>query len=191
MITTRNAKDTALLTGLQAADATTIHELYDLALPAVMVYVQENSGNEADARDIFQEALMALYTRLERGDFELTCTLKSYLRIMCRNLWLTRLRQRGQTESRADLPEVELAWDDTIEAIIEQTERKRLYLKHFAQLGESCRTILSLFFEKTPLRKIAEQLNTSENYIKKRKFQCKTQLIKRIQNDPLYDELKD
>lgn len=191
MITTQNAKDTALLTGLQRADPQAVRELYDLALPSVIAYVQENSGQEADARDIFQEALLALYGRLEQSDFTLTCTLKSYLRIICRNLWLTRLRRRGQTESVADLPEEVVEWEDSIEAKMEQAARQRLYLKHFAQLGASCRQILSLFFEKTPLKVIAQQLHTSENYIKKRKFQCKEQLIRRIKNDPLFEELTE
>ncbi|MFK7935381.1 MAG: RNA polymerase sigma factor [Saprospiraceae bacterium] len=190
MISTRNEKDSELLVGLQRANGIAVRQLYDLALPAVITYVKENSGNEADARDIFQEALMALYSRLEKGDFKLTCTLKSYLRIMCRNLWLTRLRRRGLTENVADVPDVEMDKDEGIEASMEQAERKRLYLKHFAQLGESCRKILSLFFEKTPVREMAKQLDTSESYIKKRKFQCKEQLIKRIQADPLFEEIK-
>ena len=94
MITTRHAKDSELLVGLQRSDPASVRAIYDLALPAVINYICENSGNEADARDVFQEALIALFTRLGQADFNLTCTLKSCLRIMCRHLWLTRLRRR-------------------------------------------------------------------------------------------------
>ena len=97
MIEAQSAIDQKLLEGLLASDNQSITRVYDLALPAVIRWVKENNGSESDARDIFQEALIALFQKLETGDFKLTCTLKSFLRIMCRNLWLTRLRTVSYT----------------------------------------------------------------------------------------------
>jgi DNA-directed RNA polymerase specialized sigma subunit len=64
-----------------------------------------------------------------------------------------------------------------------------LYYTHFDALGEKCRQILQWFFDKTPLKEIAKRLDTSEGYIKKRKFQCKKQLIEAIQSDAKFKEL--
>lgn len=183
-------EDFSLLQGLQRADNQSIKQIYDLALPSVIYWVKENNGTETDARDIFQEALIALFKKVESGDFDLTCTLKSYIRIVARNLWLTRLRnQKNKRES--PLEDVEMVdLDDDILQQIEYSEKEQLYFKHFDTLGEKCRKILQWFFDKTPLKEIAKRLDTSESYIKKRKFICKEKLITAIQTDPLFGELR-
>ncbi|MBI1223831.1 MAG: sigma-70 family RNA polymerase sigma factor [Bacteroidetes bacterium] len=190
VINATNDFDQHLLKGILAADNQSIRRVYDLALPSVITWVVKNSGTEADARDIYQDALMALFRKLESSDFTLTCTLKSFLRIMCRNLWLTKLRdaKKYQAAPLENVEEVSLEKD--MVAQLEQSERSRLFFKHFDGLGENCRKILSLFFDKIPLADIAKQMDTSENYIKKRKFQCKEQLINAVQSDPIFLELK-
>ena len=65
MITTQIPEDYPLLVGLQQSDSSSIKAIYDLALPSVIHWVKENKGTEADGRDIFQEALIALYRRLK------------------------------------------------------------------------------------------------------------------------------
>lgn len=185
------AGDQALLKGILEADSRRIQQVYDQALPAVIRWVAENNGTEQDARDVFQEAMIALFRKLEGGDFTLSCTLTSYLRILCRNLWLVRLRdgKKFQATPLEGIEAVDLS-HDMLEQL-GQAERQRLFFKHFDALGEKCRRILSLFFDKTPLAEIAQQLGTSEGYIKKRKFECKEKLVKAVQRDPLFQELKN
>lgn len=191
MIKASNTQDQALLEGLGSADAAAIRQTYDLALPAVIIWVKENNGSEADARDVFQEALIALFRKLERGELILTCTLKSFLRIMCRNLWLSRLRNKQHQAS--PLAQVEEAVDlgADLEQRLVQSEKEQLFFKHFDNLGGNCKKIMQWFFDKVPLKQIAERLDTSEGYIKKRKFKCKEQLIKAIQSDPKFIELNE
>lgn len=189
MIKTINTQDQKLLGGLLQADNQAVKQIYDLALPSVISWVKENNGTEADARDIFQEALIALFRRLEGNNFTLTCTLKSFLRIMCRNLWLARIRdsKKVQLSAMDDAEEEEL--DEQLLIRLERAEQEQLFFKHFDALGDNCRKILQWFFDKVPLKEIAEKLNTSEGYIKKRKFTCKERLIKAIQSDPVFGEL--
>lgn len=191
MITAVNEEDKLLLQGIITADSKRIREVYALALPAVIRWVEENSGTEQDARDIFQEAIIALYKKLESGEFTLTCTLKSFLRIMCRNLWLSRLRRRKVLTVVSEESEENIPMDDDILLNLEQAERQRLFLFHFSKLGDKCRQILNGFFQKKRLKKIAEEMGTSESYIKKRKFHCKETLVNNIRKDPTFQELID
>lgn len=186
-----NEPDRELLIGLTRAESSAVRKVYDLVLPSVIAWVHDNNGSEADARDIFQEALIALFLKLEKEDFELTCTLKSFLRIICRNLWLTKLRDSKNKQTSA-LEEIEddVEENDLLEQIA-QTDRNRLFIKHFNKLSESCRKLLSLFFNKISFAEIARKFNTSEGYVKKNKFRCKQRLINAIQQDPLFTELKN
>lgn len=190
IIKTKFLEDELLLKGLQESDHQAIKKIYDLALPTVIHWIEENKGTESDARDIFQEALIALYKKVATEDFNLTCTLKSYIRIITKNLWLTRLRNK-KNKYASPLDDIELVdLDHDILQQIEYSEREQLYFKHFDQLGEKCQQILQWFFDRMPLRDIATRLRSSEGYIKKRKFICKEKLLKAIQNDPLFEELK-
>ncbi|MBE0660934.1 MAG: sigma-70 family RNA polymerase sigma factor [Bacteroidales bacterium] len=186
-----NNPDHEMLEGLSRSESNAVRKVYDLVLPSVIAWVQENNGSEDDARDLFQEALIALFLKLENGDFILTCTLKSFLRIVCRNLWLTRLRDsKNHQTSALDGIEVEAEENDLPEQIA-QTDRNRLFITHFNKLSENCRKLLGMFFNKIPFAEIALRLNTSEGYIKKAKFKCKERLISAIQDDPLFEELNN
>ena len=115
--------------------------------------------------------------------------MKSYLRIVCRNLWLTRLRNRKKI-APTPLNEIEpVHLDESMEARIVRSEKEQLFFQYFDQLDENCRKILQWFFDKVPMTQIAERLQTSESYIKKRKFLCKEKLVKAIQSDPSFGEL--
>ena len=191
MIKAINDIDQQLLEGIVNADRNAVKRIYDLILPSVILWVKENNGSEADARDIFQEALIALFRKVESSDFQLTCTLKSFVRIMCRNLWLTRLRDNKKFEA-SELEGVEKAdLDQDLAESLERSEKEQIFYKHFDLLEEQCRKIMMWFFDKIALSEIAKRLETSENYIKKRKFICKEKLVKAIQNDPVFEELKN
>ena len=191
MIQAKKTSYQQLLEGILKADPIQIQEVYDLALPSVIQWVRENNGTEADARDIYQEALIALFRKLEGGKFELTCTLKSFLRIMCRNLWLARIRNNKKFET-SELESVEkVDLDSNLIERLENSEKDQLFFKHFDALGGNCKQILQWFFDKVSLKEIARKLDTSEGYIKKRKFKCKEQLVKAIQADPKFVELSE
>ena len=191
MIKAQNQTDQKLLEGVLSADNQSIRQIYDTVLPSVIQWVKENNGTESDARDIFQEAIITLFRKVEEGNFTLTCTLKSFIRIMCRNLWLTRIRNNKKfTGTRLeDVEQVSL--EKNMVERLEQSEKQQLFFKHFDALGDNCKKIMQWFFEKIPLKKIAEKLDTSESYIKKRKFICKEKLVKAIQADAKFNELKN
>jgi RNA polymerase sigma factor (sigma-70 family) len=190
-ITAVNDTDRKLLEGLSRAESIAVRKVYDLVLPSVITWIGENNGSSDEAKDIFQEAMIALYLKLEKNDFELTCTLKSFLRLICRNLWLTRLRDtKNKQASSLEGIEEGIEEHDLIE-MITQTERNRLFLKHFNKLSEKCRKLLGMFFNKIPFAEIAEKLKTSEGFVKKKKHSCKQKLVEAIQQDALYNELKN
>lgn len=188
-ITTTTAADTALLEGLRRSDSRAIRTIYDHVLPSVILYCKRNSGSEADARDVFQEALMALFQRLRDADFALTCTLRSYLRVVCRNLWLKRLHKVARMEGV--LPEglEETDLDPLMDARLEASERAQLFWRYFDTLEEGCRRILTRFFAGESMREIAQDLATSEGYVKKRKHTCKERLVAAVRADARYNEL--
>lgn len=190
MLTGVHDRDVALLKGLKNSDASMIQEIYDMAFPRIDIMVRKAGGTRHDAQDVFQDALMALYQRLQGNDFHLSCKLTSYLQVVSRNLWKSKTRRKSMKSLDESTEMASIGADADFFAAILRRDKQRLLQKHFNSLGEDCKRILTLFFNRVPMKKIAEELNSTEGYMKKRKFVCKNKLIEKIKADPLYDELQ-
>jgi RNA polymerase sigma factor (sigma-70 family) len=95
--------DTETLRGLQNREEAAYQVLYRCYYPVVEKFVLRNSGTRADARDLFQDALVVLWQQTSREGFTLTSSLQTYLFAISRNLWLKRLEkaQRSLRVARA------------------------------------------------------------------------------------------
>lgn len=135
--------------------------------PAIKKYIRANGGNTDDAKDIFQDALVVLYQKLQSAGFDLTVSPGTYLQAVVKNLWLSELRRRKKLPAVTELTDVP---EDQV------TEEPGF---HFAKaafdlLGEKCRKLLILFyFKKKNFKEIAAALAfNGERTAKNQKYRC-------------------
>lgn len=177
---------------IEIGDRETIAKLYRDCFPAIEQMILKNSGEIEDAEDVFQEALVVLYRKVKEGNLVLKCALPTFIYSICKNMWLDRLRRQGRTVGFiADKQEL-VDLDSDVIAIIHKNEQYALFQKHFQNLAEGCRKLLTLFFEAKDMKFITKEMGFgSEQYTRKRKFKCKERLVNSIQSDPAYLELKE
>ena len=85
---------------------------------------------------------------------------------------------------------VETEFDHDFSELVEKNDRFKLYQKHFQLLGSDCQKLLQLFFDKVPLKQIAQIMGfSSEKYVKKRKYKCKEYLVTSIKQDVGYKKM--
>ena len=73
---------------------------------------------------------------------------------------------------------------------LEKREEEKLFRYHYTKLSESCRKLLNLSFENLSAKEIAQKMGyKTDEYARRRKYQCKQILMKKIMNDPKYREL--
>lgn len=183
-------RDRRWIEGIRNQDSNVLNEIYKNIQPGIISWIKQNNGNEQDARDVFQDAIIAIYKKCKKDDFELTCKFWSFALIICKNLWFARNRNKDRMTYTDVIDEDEVRLDETMQDQMEAYDQLLLYRKHFKQLPDSCRQILSMFFAKIKMSEIAEKLDMTEAYVKKRKFKCKEALIQNIKEDELYEELK-
>lgn len=182
----------AILEGIKNSNNEVLRYVYTKYYPEIRFFVIKNSGTDEDAKDVFQESLIVIYKKLKEDSLDLTCAFKTYLYSVARIIWLKHLERNKFRTSDIEEDQVFVIFEDDTEKRIFEQERYRLYQKHFLTLHKDCQAILRLFLQKVPLKDIQKKLNlSSEKYVKKRKFQCKEILMKRITNDPNYNSLKD
>jgi RNA polymerase sigma factor (sigma-70 family) len=179
--------DEAILEGVRLRSDYVINYIYKDYFPLIRFLVTQNGGIDEDAEDVFQDGIIIIYNVVIAGKLKLTCTFKTYLYSVCRNLWLQKLKKRKAVFDRLTDIEgyIDLPKDMLQESSLEETEMHRLIQIHFLSLADDCQKILRMFVNKTPLREIAVIMGfKTEKYAKTRKYMCKEELKKRIANDP-------
>ncbi len=147
-------------------------------LPKVERMVQKNHGTRADAKDLFQDALIILFGKAKDADFTLTCSIGTYLYAICRNLWQEELRRRGRFTQ-----ELEAAPDEPTDltALLAGEAKFALAERALRSLGNTCLELLKRFYLlKEPLLAIAKTIGLAgEGATKTRKYKCLEEARKR------------
>ncbi len=182
--------DNKYIQALLGHDTVLLDELYSRFSGKIKAMVLQNKGSEADAADVFQEALVDIYKKAKKG-FILTCPMEAFMYLVCRNRWrniITRKKYNNVTFDD-DGGYSNLVSDDSFanaEQISISQNRKNLIETKVAELGDSCRQLLQLCWSGKKLEAIAEIMNTTYAYIRKKKGDCTGKLIDLIKGSPDY-----
>ncbi|MDH7447667.1 RNA polymerase sigma factor [Aquimarina sp. 2201CG14-23] len=185
-----NNEQNEIITGIVAGNQTIITAFYKKHLPQVKSFILKNSGSEKDAEDVFQDAMVFVYEKLENNSLQLTSSLGTYIYSVCRNMWMNKLRKSKKEIQHEGVLSVVASDTGNIVDEIEKKERRYIYQKCFLKLGPACQELLTLFFNGLSMKDIAKQRNSTESYVRKKKFDCKKRLTQLVKADPIYEELK-
>jgi RNA polymerase sigma factor (sigma-70 family) len=170
-----------------------LQQLYENHAGKIKAMVLKNNGTEADAADIFQEALIAIYQRAKKGEFVLTCPLDAYFFLVCKNRWINELNKRGTRKvTFTDTEGYNFGEDSFNEAEVanNQYERRNLLLEKVKELGLGCRQVLELSWSGLPMDEVAKKLQNTYGYVRKKKSECMAKLIALVKASPRFATLQ-
>lgn len=147
----RDYTDEQILKGILRHDNLILQYIYKEFYYKVNLFVKNNSGNEDDANDVFQEAIIIIYRKLKENDLVLEKnTFPSYLFSVSRFLWLRELeKQRVERQKISEsLPFQHDIYDDDLVELVKRNEEYSLYQKHFMNLSTDCQKLCSCFLKK-------------------------------------------
>lgn len=185
--------DTQLLTDLRSSDKViqdrALVWLYKELYPVILKMIQKNSGSEEEAADIFQDAIVVFYEKVRKNDFALSCTIKTYLYSVSKNIWYNNLKiKKRHINLDDDIAEVPI--DQNSLHVILENERDQILLKMVSRLGENCRRILKLYYyDRLRMKEIAVKMKfANDNVAKNKKSKCLKKLKELVNQFP---ELKN
>lgn len=175
-----NLSDLVLIKELQSNNEVAYEIIYLKCFSIIALYIKQNSGNDEDAQDVFQEAMIVLFEKVKQPDFMLTSSLSTYLFAISKNIWLKHLR--GNRLVLIDEPQfekfsndIELPVNDDVET--DQNEKVNLWLNKITQ---HCQKVLkALFFYNQSIETLMMRMgwknrHTADN----QKYKCIQQLKK-------------
>jgi RNA polymerase sigma factor (sigma-70 family) len=173
--------DSEVILGILNNSESALKRLYVAYFPMVLQLIINNNGNEDDAKDIYQEAIIVLYNKVKTGDFELSSKLKTYIYSICRRLWLKRLTQINRYGG--DIRDFEDFLPGDVDDGDLHSERDTQFSKMnsaLQQLGEPCKTIMEDFYiNNKSMQEICERFGyTNTDNAKTQKYKCLQRLKK-------------
>jgi len=170
----------ALLKGLAQNDSRAVEALYKSHFSMIQHFVTNNNGSFDDARDIFQEAMITLYEKVQLDNFALTCQIKTYLFSICKNLWLKRLQQMGKYSTPLSAQEETISVEEDLDRFEKKDAAFAIMDRALNSLGEPCKSLLEGYYlNKKGMQELANQFGyTNADNAKNQKYKCLMRLKK-------------
>ncbi len=175
-----DSNEQLLLKGLANNDAKAVETIYKDNFNMIQAFILNNNGTYDEARDIFQEAMIALYEKAKNESFVLTCQIKTYVYSVCRRLWLKRLQQLGKFVAQNEGIEETVAVEEDLEIHEKRNVDFAIMERAMGSLGEPCKSLLESFYlQKKDMSEIAAQFGyTNADNAKNQKYKCLVRLKK-------------
>lgn len=172
-------KQLTLVDAIKANDERALRELYQENYKKVELHIIKNNGTMTQAKDLYQEAFLAMYQNIKMDLFvPLSETaLQGYLYSIAKNKWIDFLRSAQYKKTRPLYENVVLADDANstaeLDEKIENEQKIELTLNAFSKLGKNCKNLLTQFyFDKKSMREIAVELGLEEASVRNKKYRC-------------------
>jgi RNA polymerase sigma factor (sigma-70 family) len=185
--------DQMYIEGLAANDSAVIQSIYKKFVPKVVSYVMNNSGDKDQAQDVVQEIMILLFNQAKANALQLTCPFDAYFFLLCKRKWLNELKKtsnKGVTINE-DAASINESAHELVNQTEEFEEKQQLFDTMFQKLGDKCQELLKLSFTIKTMEEVAEKLNVTYGYVRKKKSLCIGQLTVWIQESKNFKSLKN
>lgn len=175
-----------LLAALAAGERTATEIIYQQNFRIFSGWIAKNGGSSSDAADVFQEAMMVLFSKAEDEEFRLTCSIGTYLFAISKNLWYKKLQKNSKDPTfldgdlGMDEHELGIAYESDINAHYEREAHYEHLNISLDQIGEPCRSLLKAFYHHDKsMQEIAADFGyTNPDNAKTQKYKCLARLRK-------------
>lgn len=184
--------DQYLIEGLANNDSAIIRSIYKKFVPKVISYIRNNSGDEDQAQDVVQEIMILLFNQAKAKQLQLSCPFDAYFFLLCKRKWLNELKKASN--KGVTIQDDLTSTNEPTEEMVAQTEifeeKQQLFDMMFQRLGEKCQEVLKWSFTLKSMEEVAEKLNVTYGYVRKKKSLCTGQLTQWIHEHSSFKTLK-
>lgn len=160
----------------------------------LFAYLQQLGIQEDDAKDIFQDSFVILDRNIRNKKFRGESTIESYLFSICKYLSYNTIKKSKRYSYIEDTTLFDEFRDPGNEADFEtsliRSESRDLLENALSQIGELCKSVLSMWQLNYSMEEIATSNNlSSSDMAKKKRYQCHQKLIVYINTNPALKKL--
>jgi RNA polymerase sigma factor (sigma-70 family) len=173
--------DHSLLQQIRQQDESAFTQVYKNCKEYCVSFLKSNGADYEQAVDIFQDCMIVFYEKVTETDFELKCSIQTYLNSICRFKWLNTIRDTKEMTVSEDFNFEEniTDWFEEFEDEREQQiEKIKTALETMDAKGGRCKDIMMMYFyENKSMLEIATHFGyTNADNAKSQKAKCQKRL---------------
>lgn len=164
-------------------DTITLKRIYANNYPKIEILVLKNNGTKEYAKDIYQEAFLAVWQNVKQDKFipQSESSINGYLYTIAKNKWMDVLRSQGYKKtimaSQMSYFEIKDEENNGMDDDILKDKRLEDVMHAFKNLGDACKSLLRKFyFEKKSMNDIAKELQLDSASTRNKKYRCMQKL---------------
>ncbi|MDB5256356.1 MAG: polymerase specialized sigma subunit [Chitinophagaceae bacterium] len=163
--------------------------LYKSVLPKVKHYIKGNKGNDDEAKDIFQDAVIIFYKKVKLDQLPDDVNITAYICRVSKNLWINRAKRMNKTTEMPDEDFLQTEGDFLGNLITE--EKKAAITTLLSEIGQECQTLLKYsVYDSLSMKEICKLMGySSENVAKTYNYRCKQKLIQLVMKNKAIENL--
>lgn len=177
-----NLETTAIIEAIKAGSEKILFNIYETYRNDFVSWAIHNHQiSVEEAKDVFQESVIALYKNVKAGKLEsIEVNIKTYLFGIGKNIILNVVKRRN-IEGKV-LENFSLSNDNGIHEHYEHEHLVNLVKRLYRSMGSPCKEILEMFYEKGfDMESIASRIGyKNADVAKKKKYECLSHLEERI-----------
>lgn len=173
----------SILEAVKSNNTEILKTLYISNYPKIEILVLRNNGSKDQAKDIYQEAFLAVWQNIKDNRFvpKNESSINGYIYTIAKNKWMDVLRSQGYKKtivaSQLGHFEIKDEENNTIDDDILKEKRLEDVMLAFKNLGEACKSLLRKFyFEKKSMNTIAKELSLDAASTRNKKYRCMQKL---------------
>lgn len=187
--------DQKYIKALKERDPVLCQEIYKLFLPKVVAMIKKQGGNEQEAKEVFQQAILAILSNLKTKNIVLAASFGAYIKSISYNKFIDLCRkQKKILRNKEDLrlSGETLQNSEAVDQLLIKEKQLNLIWQCFEKLKDDCRKIINGKLDGFTASSIMQQINFKKpaNAFYQKRFDCMRKLKDCIQQHPEYAMLK-
>lgn len=171
------SKDEEIINAIRTGNnSIVLNHLYRFSLPKIIRLVIQNNGDEEEAKDVFQDAVIALFNTVKLGKYDPNKEIEGFLYFVARNLWINRIKKKNKQQGIIDTESMG-ASESPLVAIISE-EKQAAINDLMEKIGAQCKQLLKYtMHDGLSMKEVAIKMGFSgETVAKTTHYRCKQKL---------------
>ena len=162
-----------------------LNYLYQNIQPKIKAHVLQNNGDEEEAQDIFQDAVIAFYKYVRMNQFKEGNSVTGFIYSISKNLWINRVKQKNKIVGNIEKHENNFMEENDFFSQTISNERADKIQEILSQLGERCKELLTYsIYNRMTMEEISVKMGfNNANTAKTKHYKCKQRLIQLVKEN--------
>lgn len=169
-------------------DTKTMSQVYWNNYPKALSFILKNNGQKEDAKDVFQEAMIALWQRISEKNFKPKTEneLEAYLFQIVKYKWYDILKRKGKIlKEQQNLVALSQHIDKEEHNATLQDKRK-LIIRCLQLLIEPCKSIIKgFYYDKKSYKEMSKSTSYDAETLKTMKYRCMKKFKALVKNEQI------